>query len=779
MSATNAGTVIYGILVSGNYIITNNIVRLGVDETGADVNNSISFRGLTINSGSNKVYYNTVLLTGSNVTVGSDTTFALKHNSITGTNIYRNNIFANTRVNNTGTGKHYAMTAAGSAFTPSGLILNNNNYYTSTTPLAVYNGADKNTLADWRTSVGLDANSMVEAPVFVAPNGTAGTMDLHIVPATQSLMESGGAILAGTTTDIDGDTRPGPVGSVNGGGLSSDIGADEFDGSLFQINMGVQMLTSPAGSCATSGKTVTFRIKNYANQTLNYSTNPVTVTASVSGPNPAYFGSIILNSGSIAPNATQDVTFSTSYDMTSFGTYTFDANTSVIGDANLSNDAMPSTDIVITALTAGSTTSNITQFCNSTGIPTLINTAVGGDYQWYKSTVSAHGPYASVGTNSTTYTPSSVQTATTFYMATISCNSVTIGAGDTVSVHVPSLLSSTGDTRCGAGIVNLTATVGVNDSINWYASPTGIIPLYTGTTYSPSVTTTTNFYVAATAPGSVTSVNAGLVATSNHIGGVSSLGYGSQLYNDGIIPTYGLGTANSWGWVTTGGWIEYTWPTAQAVTKVVFYKDDRPFTTMNIEYWDGTTYQPIITGYTGSGTLRNVDSVVFSSSYTTTKIRFNLIQGSSPNFREIEVYAGVACESARATVTATVNPLPTAPSATTTTGSDATASVSAPTTNAPTNTQSFGTLTTQTYTSGSGTWTNPYPSGATTGTGTLNISASASAGATLDWFANLTGGSALTSSSLNFTTPSISVTTPYYAQARNTTTGCIAADPNR
>ncbi|MEI8099344.1 MAG: hypothetical protein WCG74_10940, partial [Sediminibacterium sp.] len=62
-----------------------------------------------------------------------------------------------------------------------------------------------------------------------------------------------------------------------------------------------------------------------------------------------------------------------------------------------------------------------------------------------------------------------------------------------------------------------------------------------------------------------------------------------------------------------------------------------------------------------------------------------------------------------------------------------------------------------------------------TGAGTLNISASASAGATLDWFANITGGSALTSSSLSFTTPSISVTTPYYAQARNSTTGCIAS----
>jgi uncharacterized protein (TIGR02145 family) len=61
------------------------------------------------------------------------------------------------------------------------------------------------------------------------------------------------------------------------------------------------------------------------------------------------------------------------------------------------------------------------------------------------------------------------------------------------------------------------------------------------------------------------------------------------------------------------------------------------------------------------------------------------------------------------------------------------------------------------------------------GTGTVNISAT-SAGAVIDWYNAASGGNLLRSGDNNFTTPSISVTTSYYAQARNTSsTGCLSA----
>ena len=1072
IKVSGTGSTIKGFTAAtGSANINNNMIRIGIDETGADMATSAIIHGMSMTGGTHNVYYNTVLVNGSNVASGTDSTYAIRSTIASGTNIYKNNIFANTRQNGSSTGKHYAMSFAGTTTLPSGLTLNNNNYYTTSTPLALYNGIDRNDLGAWRTAVGLDANSMVESPVFVSANGTSSTVNLHVVPGTQSLMESGGSNISGLAIDFDGDARPGPVGAVNGGGLSSDIGADEFDGSMFPINMGVEMLVSPTGSCAISGKTVTVRIKNYSlTQTINFATNPVTINGSVSGPNPTTFGAIILNSDTLTIGGTKDVTFTTNYDMSNVGTYTFDANTSVTGDANPSNDAMPSTNVVITSLTAGTvtaiessyckltgpptlnttatggdiqwmystvsnagpwtnvgtnsntythssivststyfmatvscnsstisagdtvgvivpvinstipaticgtgtanlgvtggvgnvfnwytsstggapiysgstfttptisattpyyvaastngsfsssiglanrvgatqntgyadiglmfdayapftltsvymypvnstpgtasltiavknsagtvlqstvvnvattvapgvktlvplnflvpagtghrlvitaatgltgltrevttgytfpytvpgvasitssytggassayyyyfydwligtgcesarqmvtatvnaapalsisspitnicsgstntstititsnvnnfdtytwspstgvsgnsstgyifnptvetvytlnasqiggqqcvnstaltvtlnplaagiTSSSINKLCNTNGVPTLTTTATGANaYQWYESTVGKNGPYTAVGTNSNTYTPSSNVTATTFYLATVACNSAPIAAGDTVEVHVPVLLSSAGASICGPGTVNLTAAGGLNDSINWYASATALTPLYTGTTYSPSVSATTNFYVAAVAPGFSVPGNAGLTATSAHSGGgASASGYGPELYNNGVIPAYGLGTTFTWGWVTSNGWIEYTWNTPQNLTKVIFYKDNRPFTSMNIEYWNGTSYVTYMTGYTG--TAAQVDSIIFSSPITTTKLRFNVIAGSNPNFREIEAYAGSSCESARAIVTASVNPIPTAPNVPTT-----------------------------------------------------------------------------------------------------------------
>ena len=54
-----------------------------------------------------------------------------------------------------------------------------------------------------------------------------------------------------------------------------------------------------------------------------------------------------------------------------------------------------------------------------------------------------------------------------------------------------------GDTRCGSGTVNLSATSGANcDEIRWYDMATGGSMVNTGTSYSPTVSSTTSYYVA-------------------------------------------------------------------------------------------------------------------------------------------------------------------------------------------------------------------------------------------------------------------------------------------
>ena len=76
---------------------------------------------------------------------------------------------------------------------------------------------------------------------------------------------------------------------------------------------------------------------------------------------------------------------------------------------------------------------------------------------------------------------------------------------------------------------------------------------------------------------------------------------------------------------------------------------------------------------------------------------------------------------------------------------------------------------------------NPLPAAPTgtgnsrCGTGTVTISATPGAGETIDWYNAATAGTLLLSGSNSYTTPSISATTTYYAEARNTTTGCVSS----
>jgi hypothetical protein len=65
--------------------------------------------------------------------------------------------------------------------------------------------------------------------------------------------------------------------------------------------------------------------------------------------------------------------------------------------------------------------------------------------------------------------------------------------------------------------------------------------------------------------------------------------------------------------------------------------------------------------------------------------------------------------------------------------------------------------------------------GSRNGTGTVSISATVPTGVTVDWYTNSTGGNPFLVNSTIYTTPTISTTTSYYAQARNTTTGCISS----
>ncbi len=187
VAATNAR--IQGIYITGRpSTVANNLVNLGG-------NHSYGLFGIYDESNS-LLYHNTLTIIG-NATTGSSSSYAIYSTSATISN-YSNNLLINTRTNTSGSGKHYGMYVT--AATPT--VMNYNNYWvTGTGGVLGYKGADKNTLALWKTATGKEANSLNIDPQLDSPGGT---LVINYKPNTTSLVGISGT---GITTDNLGVTR--------------------------------------------------------------------------------------------------------------------------------------------------------------------------------------------------------------------------------------------------------------------------------------------------------------------------------------------------------------------------------------------------------------------------------------------------------------------------------------------------------------------------------------------------------------------------------------------
>jgi hypothetical protein len=244
--------------------IFNNMISLGAGEV-----TNTSFIGIWANHGStpdpiDSIYNNTITIEGNGAT-GAQPSFCIARTDFsttarTATMVALNNILTNNRTG--GTGKHYALNNNYGASTPSatGWGTNASNYnvlnaITSST-VASWGSVDK-TFADWKTISNSDANSYTAVTVHYLDS----SYDLHLnIGVTPNQMESNALPLATVTSDFDGDVRPGPVGSVNGGGSLPDIGADEFDGVGIDLNPPQITYTTLSKTCSTSDRVLTATI---------------------------------------------------------------------------------------------------------------------------------------------------------------------------------------------------------------------------------------------------------------------------------------------------------------------------------------------------------------------------------------------------------------------------------------------------------------------------------------------------------------------------------------
>ncbi len=503
-SDTSVST-INGIHINGGKsVVHNNIICLGSDTTGASYPAANEYNGILKSSATdNSFYFNSVNITGTSVDSRVVNTYCFRRTS-TGIDTLRNNIFANTRSNASTGGNHYSISMNNDTTISSDkndLFGNGTGYVTGQ-----LNGINKNSLFDWFSACHVDSGSLAVNPNFISAN------NLHINTATPSGLESKGSTITGIADDIDNDVRPGPAGSVNGGGTAPDIGADEFDGTLILLDMGVYALYRPTNGCHSANDSVSITIKNYSTQTINFTTNNLTLTVSSTGTNPVTFPVVTLNSGTLAAGATRNVLITNSYNMSAAGSYVFHALATTSGDIINSNDSIPPVTISISGGTASPASSSI-----CAGLPVTLSVSgqtPGSTLQWQSSTNQVTWNNISGATSSTVTVSPGVKT----YYRAVGCGLFfsTVDTVNVASVAVPT--GVTGGTRCGAGAISLHANS--SNTILWYDSASNGNILDTGAVFNTTVTSTRAFYAAANGNISAPKTLSTIISGPNNSGGI-------------------------------------------------------------------------------------------------------------------------------------------------------------------------------------------------------------------------------------------------------------------
>jgi hypothetical protein len=106
------------------------------------------------------------------------------------------------------------------------------------------------------------------------------------------------------------------------------------------LDIGATALPSPAG-CYGPNQNVVVRVTNLGSGNIDFGATPLTVNASVAGPNPQTFSPAVISNGTLSPGNSLNVTVAAGYDMSAAGTYTFNASTNLAGDQFAGNNNMP------------------------------------------------------------------------------------------------------------------------------------------------------------------------------------------------------------------------------------------------------------------------------------------------------------------------------------------------------------------------------------------------------------------------------------------------------
>ena len=201
----------------------------------------IWFAAASANTTPDTCVYNTVNLTGSNAANRVSYAFAFGSTTTTNKLFVRNNIFSNTMTSGTAISAGMFKGATGTTMNS-----NYNDIYVGSTSATKLTGrivaVAYETMAQWRTGSGGDANSFSENPPF-----TSAT-NLHIPDGTGTQLESGGVVVPTTNFDIDNVTR---------NASTPDIGGDEFNGVAVDLTGPAISYTNITNTSSSANRTLT------------------------------------------------------------------------------------------------------------------------------------------------------------------------------------------------------------------------------------------------------------------------------------------------------------------------------------------------------------------------------------------------------------------------------------------------------------------------------------------------------------------------------------------
>ena len=427
------------------------------------------------------------------------------------------------------------------------------------------------------------------------------------------------------------------------------------------------------------------------------------------------------------------------------------------------SSALPRVPVTVTINsipTAPTATSSNFQRCGPGSITLSVTSAAGTTVDWYDQATG--GIVLAGGTGTTTFNTPSISSTTTYYALTRNTTTGCISTRTPITATINSLPNNptvVGASRCGAGTLTLTATPGTGETVDWFSTLTGGTSIGSGTTFTtPNITATTTYYaeVRNTTTGCLSAVRTSVVATIITTPNIA-IAHDSSRCGSGIVTVSATNAANvpiDWYDQATGGTLlisgsnTYTTPiinttttyyaevtsasgcvpSRTAVQAIINSIPNPAIGVDNSRCGSGTV---IISASAGSGETINWFNVPTGGTSIGNGNTFStpIISSTTIYYAEVRNTTTNCVSSTRTQVTALINQLPVAPA---TLGDSK------------------------------------------CGPGSLTLTATPGNNESVNWFNQTTGGTSITTGS-SFTTPSINLTTIYYAETKDNITGCISS----